>query len=275
MPLTIVHFTTDSLPRVVAGSAGTSALDVLLPFRVDLDDPALAVTGWHLDVEVDGRSWVSRVRTRRLRAGPGRRAARPDGPDGRVHLRPPALLRGPARRRHPRRPRRVPGVPRAGRAPGSGGDVPALSVTVSRDGGRPGGARGARPAPCTPSTRASPATTCGASESRRVPGRPGVGAAPPAGGGAGPVPDRRRRPGRRRRAPERAELVVQVGELTFDLRGGPLPDAAAGRRRGGLGHASPCRHDGRRHCRRSPSVTAAATPSPSTWPTASASAPPV
>ena len=37
MPLTIVHFTTDSLPRVVAGSAGTSALDVLLPFRVDLD----------------------------------------------------------------------------------------------------------------------------------------------------------------------------------------------------------------------------------------------
>ena len=29
----------------------------------------MAVTGWHLDVEVDGRSWVSRVRTRRLRAG--------------------------------------------------------------------------------------------------------------------------------------------------------------------------------------------------------------
>ena len=69
MPLTIVHFTTDSLPRVVTGSAGTSALDVLLPFRVDLEDPALSVTGWHLDVEVDGRSWVSRVRTRRLRAG--------------------------------------------------------------------------------------------------------------------------------------------------------------------------------------------------------------
>ena len=68
MPLTIVHFTTDSLPRVVTGSSGTSALDVLLPFRVDLDDPALSVTGWHLDVEVDGRSWVSRVRTRRLRA---------------------------------------------------------------------------------------------------------------------------------------------------------------------------------------------------------------
>ena len=69
MPLTIVHFTTDSLPRVVTGSAGTSALDVLLPFRVDLDDPALSVTGWHLDVEVDGRSWQSRVRARRLRAG--------------------------------------------------------------------------------------------------------------------------------------------------------------------------------------------------------------
>ena len=69
MPLTITHFTTDSLPRVVAGAAGTSALDVLLPFRVDLDDPALTVTGWSLDVEVDGRSWGSRVRTRRLRPG--------------------------------------------------------------------------------------------------------------------------------------------------------------------------------------------------------------
>jgi len=69
MPLTITHFTTDSLPRVVTGAAGTSTLDVLLPFRVDLDDPALAVTGWSLDVEVGGRSWGSRVRTRRL-AGP-------------------------------------------------------------------------------------------------------------------------------------------------------------------------------------------------------------
>jgi hypothetical protein len=69
MPLTITHFTTDSLPRVVTGAAGTSTLDVLLPFRVDLDDPALTVTGWSLDVDVDGRSWRARVRTRRLRPG--------------------------------------------------------------------------------------------------------------------------------------------------------------------------------------------------------------
>ncbi len=69
MPLTITHFTADSLPRVVAGATGTSTLDVLLPFRVDLDDPARTVTGWSLDVEVDGRSWGSRVRTRRLRPG--------------------------------------------------------------------------------------------------------------------------------------------------------------------------------------------------------------
>ena len=69
MPLTITHFTADSLPRVVTGAAGTSTLDVLLPFRVDLDDPALTVTGWSLDVDVDGRSCRARVRTRRLRPG--------------------------------------------------------------------------------------------------------------------------------------------------------------------------------------------------------------
>ena len=69
MPLTIAHATTDSLPRVVVATAGTSTLDVLLPFRVDIDDPARTVTGWELDVEVDGRSWGSRVRSRRLRAG--------------------------------------------------------------------------------------------------------------------------------------------------------------------------------------------------------------
>jgi hypothetical protein len=69
MPLTIAHATTDSLPRVVVVTAGTSTLDVLLPFRVDLDDPAWTVTSWELDVEVDGRSWGSRVRTRRLRDG--------------------------------------------------------------------------------------------------------------------------------------------------------------------------------------------------------------
>ncbi len=64
----IIHFTTDTLPRVVAGAVGTSALDLLLPFRVDVDDPT-AVVGHQLSVEVDGRSWVSRVRSRRLREG--------------------------------------------------------------------------------------------------------------------------------------------------------------------------------------------------------------
>ncbi len=167
MPLTIVHFTTDSLPRVVTGSAGTSALDVLLPFRVDLDDPALAVTGWHLDVEVDGRSWVSRVRTRRLRAGLADalrdRMAR-TGVFSFDHLPYYAGLHDDAIRagRAVYLEFRVPGV-----RPGAVVTYQA-SVTVGRDGGRPGGARGARPAPCTPSTRASPATTCGAS---RVPAR--------------------------------------------------------------------------------------------------------
>ena len=53
MPPTIAHPTTESLPRVVLATAGTSTLDVLLPFRVDLDDPARTVTGWELDVEVE------------------------------------------------------------------------------------------------------------------------------------------------------------------------------------------------------------------------------
>ena len=35
--------------------------------------------------------------------------------------------------------------------------------------------------------------------------------------------------------PERADLVVQVGDTVVDLACGPLPDAAAGRRRRGLG----------------------------------------
>ncbi len=69
MPPTIVHFTTDTLPRVVPGPAGTPSVDLLLPFRVDVADPGVAVVGHALSVEVDGRSWVSQVRTRRLRAG--------------------------------------------------------------------------------------------------------------------------------------------------------------------------------------------------------------
>ena len=174
MPLTITHFTTDSLPRVVTGAAGTSTLDVLLPFRVDLDDPALTVTGWSLDVDVDGRSWGSRVRTRRLRPGLAERAARADGPYGGLHLRPPALLRRAARRRRPRRPCGLPGVPCAGRGARGGGDVHAVRDGVPRRRAAPGRSP-PPPGPCTPSTRASPATTCGAStlRARSTPARPG------------------------------------------------------------------------------------------------------
>ena len=98
-------------------------------------------------------------------AGAGGRAARADGPYGRVHLRPPALLRRAARRRRPRRPCGVPGVPRAGRAARGGGDVHAVRDGVPRRRAAPD-AHGPHRRPCTPSTRASPATTCGASSAR-------------------------------------------------------------------------------------------------------------
>ena len=67
MPPTIVHFETDTLPRVVPG--GTSRLDLLLPFRIEVGDPAVQVESWQLDVEVDGAVWSPRVRTRRLTSG--------------------------------------------------------------------------------------------------------------------------------------------------------------------------------------------------------------
>jgi hypothetical protein len=67
MSATIVHVTTDTLPRVVT-AVGSPALDLLLPFRVDVD-PDVRVVSWQLDVEVEGRSWTSRARTRRLRDG--------------------------------------------------------------------------------------------------------------------------------------------------------------------------------------------------------------
>jgi hypothetical protein len=69
MPPTIVHFETDTLPRVVPGSAGSATLDLLLPFRVEVGDPGVAVVGRRIEVEVDGRSWASATRTRRLPAG--------------------------------------------------------------------------------------------------------------------------------------------------------------------------------------------------------------
>ena len=271
MPLTIVHFTADSLPRVATGSAGTSVLDVLLPFRVDLDDPALSVTGWHLDVEVDGRSWVSRVRTRRLRAGLADalrdRMAR-TGVFSFDHLPYYAGLHDDAIRagRAVYLEFRVPGVP-----PGAVVTYQA-SVTVCRDGGEPGGARQPDRHPARRRPAVHPRRRAAHRESRRVPGRAGVGAAPPAGGGAGPVPDRRRRPGRN----ARTRRAGGAGGRT-DLRpgGGPLSHGAAGRRRGRLGQLRRPARRATRHCRRSPSATAEASPSPSTWPTAPASAPPV
>ena len=65
-PPRIEHFTTDTLPRVLTGSAGSPTLDLVLPFRVDVGDPGLRVVGWDLDVAVDGRAGASTVQTRRL-----------------------------------------------------------------------------------------------------------------------------------------------------------------------------------------------------------------
>ena len=69
MPPTIVHFSTDTLPRVVEGRAGAPTLDLLLPFRVDAPEGGLHVASWRLEVHVDGRSWTDRTRTRRLQSG--------------------------------------------------------------------------------------------------------------------------------------------------------------------------------------------------------------
>ena len=191
-------------------------------------------------------------------AGAGGRAARADGPYGCVHLRPPALLRRAARRRRPRRPCGVPGVPRAGRAARGGGDVHAVRDGVPRR----------RAAPWT---LTAPTATLHAvdprftrDDVRRIfsPGAfhagRGVGAAPPARG-AGldqfriDVADlgwvaRARRAGR------------AGGRTIVDLAAGryptlPLVDVAAD----SVSFAVP--HDGDGHCRRSPSVTAAGTPS--------------
>ena len=187
-----------------------------------------------------GRAVVGVARAHAAAArGPGRRAARPDGPDGRVLLRPPALLRGPARRRHSRRRAvylecRVPGV-----RPGAAVTYHA-SVTVGRDSGDPV----ELVAPAGPARR-RPAIFPRRGAAHRDPGAFQAGRAwvlhHRRAAGFGPVPGRRRRPGCRRSAPERAELAVQVGDRTFDLGGGPPIRRAAGRRRGRLGHASRCR----------------------------------
>ena len=67
MTARIVHFGPDTFPRVVATSSG--ALDVLLPMRVETDEADVPIVAWQLHVEVDGRSWSTRARMRRIREG--------------------------------------------------------------------------------------------------------------------------------------------------------------------------------------------------------------
>ena len=67
MTARIVHFAPDAYPRVVP--VGPGILDVLLPFRVETDEPDVPIVAWRLHVEVDGRSWGTRARMRRIRAG--------------------------------------------------------------------------------------------------------------------------------------------------------------------------------------------------------------
>ena len=231
MPLTIVHFATDSLPRVTTGSTGTSTVDVLLPFRVDLDDPDLSVTGWHLDVAVDGRSWVSRVRTRRLRAGLAdalrNRMAR-TGVFSFDHLPYYMGLDDDAVRagRAVYLEFRVPNV-----RPGATVTY-TVSVTACRDGRDPVEAVG----PTRTLHAVDPRFT--RDDVRRI-HSPGAFQA-----GRTWVLHHRRAAGLDQfridvvdlsadgRAPERAELAVQVGELTYDLAAGrfptvPLVDVAA------------------------------------------------
>lgn len=65
----IVHFSRDTLPRVVADPTSADALDLIVPFRIETDDPALHLVSWRFTAEVDGRSWSSRARVRQIRPG--------------------------------------------------------------------------------------------------------------------------------------------------------------------------------------------------------------
>jgi hypothetical protein len=65
----IVHFTPDAYPRVLAGPAGSDTVDVLLPFRIDTDEPNVPIVAYRLQVEVNGRSWSPRARMRHIREG--------------------------------------------------------------------------------------------------------------------------------------------------------------------------------------------------------------
>jgi hypothetical protein len=69
MAARIVHVTSDTYPRVVPVPTDPDSLDVLLPFRIETDETHVPILSWRLDVDVDGRSWSSRVRMRRIREG--------------------------------------------------------------------------------------------------------------------------------------------------------------------------------------------------------------
>src|SRR3712207_2383803 len=69
MAARIIHFAPDAYPRVVAASGGSGTVDVLLPFRIDTDEPDAPIVAWRLQAEVDGRSWSTRARMRRIREG--------------------------------------------------------------------------------------------------------------------------------------------------------------------------------------------------------------
>ena len=69
MAVRIVHVESDTYPRVVPLAKDPRSLDVLLPFRIETDEPNVPIVSWRLEVEVNGRSWSSRVRMRRIREG--------------------------------------------------------------------------------------------------------------------------------------------------------------------------------------------------------------
>src|SRR4051812_40325030 len=69
MAARIVHVTSDTYPRVVSLPRDPGSLDLLLPFRIETDETDVPIVSWRLEVDVDDRSWSSRVRMRRIRDG--------------------------------------------------------------------------------------------------------------------------------------------------------------------------------------------------------------
>jgi hypothetical protein len=65
----IVHFTLDTLPRVVSDPNAPSVLELVVPFRIETDDPKLHLVSRRFTVEIDGRSWSTRARVRQISYG--------------------------------------------------------------------------------------------------------------------------------------------------------------------------------------------------------------